>query len=99
MATRYSGRPTPSLGTAVVHMALGFWALYERRHFRFAAPEITQLVLGLSIPLLIVTHLVGVRLNGTLFGREIYYGQSLYSYWVLRPHMQWLQFVLLSVVC
>lgn len=82
---------------AIVHLALGFWALYQRRHFRFAAAEITQLVLGLSIPLLIVSHLVGVRLNGTLFGREIYYGQSIYAYWVSRPHLEWVQFVLLVV--
>ena len=83
---------------AIVHFSLGLWALYQRRHFRFAAAEIVQLVLGLSIPLLFITHLAGVRLNGTLFDREIYYGQAIYSYWVLRPYMEWMQFVLLVVV-
>lgn len=82
---------------ALVHLSLGLWALYQRRHFRFAAAEIAQLVLGLSIPLLIITHLAGVRLNGTLFDREIYYGQAIYSYWVARPYMEWVQFVLLAV--
>src|SRR3954471_13867280 len=32
---------------ALTHMLLGFWALYQRRHFRYTAAEISQLVLGL----------------------------------------------------
>src|SRR5271167_3636979 len=32
---------------AVIHFSLGLWALYVRRHFRYTAAEITQLVLGL----------------------------------------------------
>jgi hypothetical protein len=35
---------------AVTHFSLGLWALYQRRHFRYAVAEITQLLLGLSIP-------------------------------------------------
>ena len=35
---------------AATHFSLGLWALYQRRHFRYAGAEITQLVLGLSIP-------------------------------------------------
>ena len=83
---------------AIVHSLLGLWALYQRHHFRFAAIEIAQLVLGLSIPLLLISHLAGVRLNGTLFDRETYYGQAIYTYWVVRPYMEWVQFVLLLVV-
>ena len=30
-----------------IHMALGFWALYERRHFRWTRMEATQLALAL----------------------------------------------------
>ena len=33
-----------------VHMGLGFWVLYERRHFRWTRLEATQLILGVSIP-------------------------------------------------
>src|SRR6266702_1012177 len=39
----------------LVHTALGIWALYERRQFRWKAIEPLQLVLGLSIPALIMT--------------------------------------------
>src|SRR5271169_6943599 len=53
---------------AATHMSLGLWALYQRRHFRYTAAEITQLVLGLSIPLLIADHFGAVRLSGVLFG-------------------------------
>src|SRR5262245_36301439 len=52
---------------AATHFALGLWALYQRRHFRFAAAEITQLVLGLSIPLWLANHFGGVRFSGVMF--------------------------------
>jgi adenylate cyclase len=82
---------------AVTHWSLGLWALYERRQFRYWAPELTQLVLGLSIPFLLVTHFVGVRLESPLFGRDLYYAQVFFAYWVNRPYMEWVQFTLLVV--
>jgi adenylate cyclase len=83
---------------AAIHLSLGLWALYQRRHFRYTAAEITQLVLGLSIPLLIASHLGGVRVAGWLFGYvpEGYAG-SLYGYWITRPHMIVVQFTLLTI--
>src|ERR1700676_1946870 len=68
---------------ALVHAGLGIWALYERRQFRWKAMEPLQLVLGLSIPLLIVAHVISVRLGHTLFGQEKLYPQVLYGYWLL----------------
>src|SRR6266404_3895420 len=53
---------------ALVHTGLGIWALYERRQFRWKAIEPLQLVLGLSIPALVITHIAGVRFGQTLFG-------------------------------
>ncbi len=82
---------------AITHWSLGLWALYERRQFRYKMPEITQLLLGLSIPFLLVTHWVGVRLQQPLFGRDLYYAQALYAYWVNRPYLEWVQFALLTV--
>ena len=55
---------------ATIHFSLGLWALYQRRHFRYTVIEITQLVFGLSIPLLIASHFGIVRLGGLLFGRD-----------------------------
>jgi adenylate cyclase len=83
---------------AAVHLSLGLWALYQRRHFRYTAAEITQLALGLSIPLLIANHLGGVRVSGWLFGyMPVGYAGSLYGYWVTRPDLIAVQFTLLLV--
>ena len=82
---------------AITHWSLGLWALYERREFRYKLPEISQLILGISIPFLLVVHFVGVRLQSPLFGRNLYYAQALYAYWVNRPYQHYLQFALLIV--
>jgi adenylate cyclase len=83
---------------ATTHFMLGLWALYQRRHFRYTAIEITQLVFGLSIPLLIASHFGIVRLGSLVFGRDPpIYAPALLAYWVARPYMVGVQFVLLSV--
>jgi adenylate cyclase len=70
------------LYTAVlVHFGLGIWALYQRRQFSWRTIELLQLVLGLSIPVLIASHVIGVRLGQTLFGHEKLYRQELYLFW------------------
>src|SRR5438477_12431783 len=69
----------------LVHTGLGIWALYERRQFRWKAIEPLQLVLGLSIPALVITHIIGVRLGHTLFGHEKLYPQVFFAYWIAWP--------------
>jgi adenylate cyclase len=80
-----------------VHAGLGIWALYERRQFRWKAIEPLQLVLGLSIPALIVAHVVGVRLGQTLYGHEKLYPQVFYAYWVYKPYKMWLMYLVLLI--
>jgi adenylate cyclase len=83
---------------ATTHFALGLWALYQRRHFRFAAAEITQLVLGLSIPLLLASHFGAQRIATTMFDRvPESYALPLYGYWVTRQYMIVVQFTLMTV--
>jgi adenylate cyclase len=82
---------------AIVHWGLGLWALYQRRQFRYKGPEITQLLLGLSIPFLIVVHFVFARLPSPLFGRDSDYAGVFYAFWVGKPYMQWVQYALLLV--
>jgi len=77
-------------GAALVHSGLGIWALYQRRQFHWRAIEPLQLVLGLSIPALIIMHIVGARLGQSLFAHEKFYPQELYSFWVARPYRAWL---------
>ena len=81
-----------------VHTGLGIWALYERRQFRWKAIEPLQLVLGLSIPALIMTHLTGVRLGHTLFGHEKLYPQVFFAYWIAWPAAKmWMMFAVLVI--
>ncbi len=75
---------------ATVHIGLGLWALYQRRHFHKTTIEPLQLVLGLSIPVLIMTHIVGVRLSWTLFAHEKLYPQVLYGLWTSSANRLWL---------
>ena len=81
----------------LVHAGLGIWAFYERRQFRWKAIEPLQLVLGLSIPALIITHVVGVRLGQTLFGHEKLYPQVFFAYWIVWPPKAWLMFAVLLI--
>lgn len=74
----------------LVHTALGIWALYERRQFRWKAIEPIQLVLGLSIPAMVVAHIVGVRLGQSLYGHEKLYPQVFFAYWISAPYKAWL---------
>jgi adenylate cyclase len=83
--------------SALIHSGLGIWALYERRQFRWKAIEPLQLVLGLSIPALIISHIAGVRLGQALFGLEKFYPQVLYADWIVAPHQMWLLFAVLVI--
>jgi adenylate cyclase len=83
---------------AAIHFSLGLWALYQRRHFRYTIAELTQLLLGLSIPLWLASHFGVVRVAGWVFGRDpVHYAAPLFAYWVLRPHMIAVQFALLTI--
>lgn len=82
---------------ALLHAGLGIWALYQRRQFRWKAIEPLQLVLGLSIPALIITHITGVRLGQTLFGHEKLYPQVLFAYWIVWPLKIWLMLAVMTI--
>lgn len=82
---------------AVIHLSLGLWALYQRRHFRYTIAEVTQLLLGFSIPLLLSIHFGAVRVSTTYGIPPLNYATPLFAYWVVRPSMIAVQFVLLTV--
>ena len=81
----------------LVHTALGIWALYERRQFRWKAIEPLQLVLGLSVPALIIAHIIGVRLGQTLYGHEKLYPQVLFVYWIWEPYRIWMMLAVMTI--
>ncbi|MCP3411404.1 adenylate/guanylate cyclase domain-containing protein [Bradyrhizobium sp. CCGB01] len=82
---------------ALTHMGLGIYALYQRRQFRWRTVEPLQLLLGLSIPALIMAHVIGIRLGLTLYGHEKLYPQELYLFFVLAPARLWQMTILLVV--
>ena len=83
---------------AAIHFSLGLWALYQRRHFRYTVAEITQLLLGLSIPLLLANHFGAQRVSGLLYDwPPSSYATPLFSYWVNRQYLIAVQFILLTV--
>src|SRR6202030_1580415 len=75
---------------ALVHAGLGIWALYQRRPFSWRAIEPLQLLLGLSIPTLVISHVAGIRLGHALFGIEKLYPQVFYADWVAAPFRMWM---------
>ncbi|WP_018317235.1 adenylate/guanylate cyclase domain-containing protein [Bradyrhizobium sp. WSM2793] len=84
-------------GAALTHMGLGIYALYQRRQFRWRTVEPLQLVLGLSIPALVMAHVVGVRLGYTLYDHQKLYPQELYLFFVAAPGRLWQMTILLLI--
>jgi adenylate cyclase len=81
---------------ALTHMGLGVYALYQRRQFRWRTVEPLQLVLGLSIPALVMAHVIGVRLGQTLYGHQKLYPQELYLFFVASNRI-WTMTILLII--
>jgi adenylate cyclase len=84
-------------GALSIHLSLGIWALYKRRHYGWKAADVTQLVLGLAIPLLLAHHLVVTRIDFAIYSTEKGYAQELYSFWVASPLWGTVQVLLLIV--
>jgi adenylate cyclase len=80
-----------------VHYLLGLWAFYERRHFGWTWPEVVQVALGLTIPVLLMNHLFVTRISLAVFGTDKGYDQELYSFWVASPFLGAVQVSVLIV--
>jgi adenylate cyclase len=86
-------------GSFLVHGSLGLYAIVRRRHLRIPKGELLQILLGLSIPPLIIIHATNVRFGHFLFGLEESYPRILYRYWILSPGVGLSrQFILLLVL-
>src|SRR5689334_211007 len=77
---------TLALYTALLgHLFLAYWSLYRRRTLRMPGWEALQLSLGLTIPLLLVWHVVGTRLAHEVAGTRDSYTLVVLSLWQLDP--------------
>jgi adenylate cyclase len=72
-------------GAIAVHGLLALWVLYDRRTLRMPAWEATQYALGLVLPVLLVSHVVGTRIAWWRFDAEDPYARVLLGLWVLTP--------------
>lgn len=86
------------LGVALVlHLALAFWSIYQRRSLRMPANEALQLLLGLTTPLLLVGHIQGTLAANHLYGFQDSYTFLMLVFWQQRPDLGLNQVALLLV--
>ena len=84
-------------GGITIHLGLGLWALYERRYFHITTGQVVQLVLGLSVPPLLMAHLIATRVGAEFFDVHLHYPQELWIFWVNSPMIGVEQAVVLVV--
>jgi adenylate cyclase len=72
-------------GAIVVHGVLALWLLYQRRSLRMPAWETAQYMLGLLLPALLASHVVGTRIAWWQAGTDDRYARVLMVYWVTAP--------------
>jgi adenylate cyclase len=69
-------------GAFLTHLALAFFALWQRRTLKLPPLEALQYLLGFSIPLLAATHVTGTRINDAfLAGTSSHYLNVLTGLW------------------
>src|SRR6266446_3370676 len=96
----WTNRPAQLLlyGSFLVHYALALYALWQRRTLRLRPSELSQIVLGLGIPLLLVRHVVATRISDSFFHTDIgYYAYLLWVYFVRSPDYGLMQMLVLVI--
>ncbi|HEX6117963.1 MAG TPA: adenylate/guanylate cyclase domain-containing protein [Dongiaceae bacterium] len=83
--------------SAVLHLAIGLRALYRRKSLRMPPLEAAQIVLGLSVPPLILLHVIGTVVSHDLYGIDDRYAYVLWVVWVLQPGLGLMQSLGLAV--
>ncbi len=68
-----------------VHYANALWSIYLRRAFRLSGWEWTQLALGVLIPALLITHVIGTRVAESVLGVNSTYRTVLIAQWLVFP--------------
>ena len=76
---------TALYGSLLIHLALAFLRLYQRRSLKMPGWEMAQLLLGLAIPPLLVQHILGTRLAFELFDVKDNYFYVQLVIWKLSP--------------
>ncbi|RDI59605.1 adenylate/guanylate cyclase domain-containing protein [Microvirga subterranea] len=72
-------------GSLIVHFLLALVALFRRRTLRMPWREAAQLAFGLSLPFLLIPHVVGTRIEFSLTGRAVGYPDVVRGLWIMAP--------------
>jgi adenylate cyclase len=87
------------LATALaVHVLNALWSIYIRRYLRLPIWELAQLSLGLSIPSLLMLHVVSTKISDRFLGTASDYHSVLTIQWVITPWLAYLQFAAVLTV-
>ena len=82
----------------LAHYSLALWALWQRQSLRLHRGEYLQLILGFTIPFLLVRHVVGTRVADSFFGTDTsYYSWELWRLFVVAPSRGYLQLTVLAI--
>ncbi|EIM29230.1 adenylate/guanylate cyclase domain-containing protein [Microvirga lotononidis] len=74
-------------GSVLTHFLLALLALYRRRTLRMPVREAAQLTLGLSLPFLLIAHVVGTRVEWALTGHNSGYPEVVRNLWIHNPEI------------
>jgi adenylate cyclase len=96
----WTNRPAQLLlySSFLLHYTLALYALWQRRTLRLRLSELSQIVLGFGIPLLLVRHAVATRISDSFFHTDVgYYAYLLWVYFVRSPDHGFVQMLVLVV--
>ena len=86
-------------GAFATHYGLALWALWQRRSLKMPLAEAVQLVLGFSIPFLLIEHVFHTRVADTFYdAANSYYTTLLYTFFVASPLRGGMQLTVLIIV-
>ena len=68
-------------GAFAIHFMMALWAVYERRTFRLPPLELLRIVLGFTMPILLIGHAASTRLAYELFGLSSDYTRVVSNLW------------------
>ena len=84
-------------GAFAIHIGVGLVGLYRRQSWRLPAWQIAQIALGLSIPFLLIDHVLGTRAANVIYGVSDTYARVLFTLWVAAPDAGIQQAIVLSI--
>ncbi len=83
----------------LVHIVLALVSVYRRDRFcSMRRWEITQLVIGLIVPWVIIQHVIGTRVMFEIFDLNDRYTYTVLLMWKYLPYLTWLQAVTMIMI-